>query len=48
MEVVLTLNKIINLEMSFINRLLESLREEKIYSSFGNDIWGVDMADMQS
>ena len=34
--------------MSFINRLLKSLREEKIYSPFGNDIWGVDMADMQS
>ena len=31
--------------MSFINQLLENL--EKVYSSFKDNIWGVDLADMQ-
>ena len=32
--------------MNFINQLLENLR--KAYSSFRDNIWGVDLADMQS
>ena len=31
--------------MSFINQLLENL--EKVYSSFKDNIWGDDLADMQ-
>ena len=34
--------------MSFISRLLENSRKEKIYSSFRDNIWGVDLTDMQS
>ena len=33
--------------MSFINQLLENLKKE-VYSSFRDNIWGVDLADMQS
>ena len=32
--------------MNFINLLLENLM--KVYSQFKNNIWGVDLADMQS
>ena len=32
--------------MSFINQLLEKFL--KVYSSFRGNIWGVDLADMQS
>ena len=32
--------------MTFINRLLENLR--KVYSWFRDNIWGVDLADMQT
>ena len=32
--------------MNFINQLLENLR--KVYSSFRDNIWGEDLADMQS
>ena len=32
--------------MTFIKRLLENLR--KVYSWFRDNIWGVDLADMQS
>ena len=32
--------------MNFINQLLENPR--KVYSSFRDNIWGVDLADMQS
>ena len=32
--------------MRFINQLLKNLR--KVYSSFRDNIWGVDLADMQS
>ena len=34
--------------MSFINQLLENLKRRKIYSYFRDNIWGVDLADMQS
>ena len=32
--------------MNFINQLLENLKN--VYSSFRDNIWGVDLADMQS
>ena len=33
--------------MSFINQLLESSKKRKVYSSFKDNIWGVDLTDMQ-
>ena len=36
-------NQIINLQMNFTGRLLKNLRKENI-----DNIWGVDLADMQS
>ena len=33
--------------MNFINQLLENLKKRKVYSSFRDNIWGVDLADMQ-
>ena len=32
--------------MKFINQLLENFK--KVYSSFRDNIWGVDLADKQS
>ena len=32
--------------MNFINQLLENFK--KVYSSFRDNIWGVDLADIQS
>ena len=40
------MNQIISWQMSFINQLFENLR--KVYSSFRDNIWRVDLADMQS
>ena len=34
--------------MNFINQLLETLKKRTVYSSFRDNIWGVDLADMQS
>ena len=34
--------------MNFINQLLENFKKRKVYSSFRGNIWGVDLADMQS
>ena len=34
--------------MNFINQLLENLKKRKVYSSYKDNIWGVDLADMQS
>ena len=34
--------------MNFINQLLENFKKRKVYSSFKDNIWGVDLADMQS
>ena len=34
--------------MNFINLLLENLIKKYIYSQFKDNIWGVDLADMQS
>ena len=47
LEVVLKmkLNKIDNFQMNFINQLSETLK--KVYSSFKENIWGVDLAYMQ-
>ena len=45
-EVVLFMNQIISWQMSFIKQLLKNLR--KVYSSFRGNIWGLDLADMQS
>ena len=33
--------------MNFINQLLENLKKRKVYSIFKDNIWGVDLADMQ-
>ena len=33
--------------MNFINQLLKNLKKRKVYSSFKDNIWGVDLADMQ-
>ena len=33
--------------MNFINQLLENFIKRKVCSSFKNNIWGVDLADMQ-
>ena len=33
--------------MNFINLLLENLKKRKVYSTFKDNIWGVDLADMQ-
>ena len=33
--------------MNFISQLLENLKKNKFYSSFKDNIWGVDLADMQ-
>ena len=46
-EVVLLMNQIINWQMNFINQLLENFKKE-VYTSFKDNIWGVDLADMQS
>ena len=34
--------------MNYINQLLKNLKKRKVYSSFRDNIWGVDLADMQS
>ena len=34
--------------MNFINQLLKNHKKRKVYSSYRDNIWGVDLADMQS
>ena len=34
--------------MNFTNQLLKNLKKEKVHSFFRYNIWGVDLADMQS
>ena len=34
--------------MNYINQLLKNLKKRKVYSSFKDNIWGVDLADTQS
>ena len=33
--------------MNFINQSLENLKKRKVYSSLRDNIWGVDLADIQ-
>ena len=33
--------------MNFINQLIGCLKKRKVYCSFKDNIWGVDLADMQ-
>ena len=44
----LLLSQIINLQINFIGRLRENLGKEKIIHYFRDNIWGIDLADMQS
>ena len=41
------LKKINNLQINFINQLLECLKKRKIYYLLKDNICGVDLADMQ-
>ena len=34
--------------MNFINQLLKNIKNRKVYSSLRDNIWGIDLADMQS
>ena len=45
--VVLNLCQINNLLMNFVNQLLKKNRKRRVYSSFKDNIWGVDLADIQ-
>ena len=47
LQINLLMNQIINWQMNFINQLLE-IKKKKVYSSYRDNIWGVDLADMQS
>ena len=42
------MNQIIIKQMNFINQSLENSKKRKVYSSFRENIWGVDLTDMQS
>ena len=42
------MNQIINWQMNFINQLLGNFKKTNFYSFFRDNIWGVDLADMQS
>ena len=33
--------------MNFINQLLENIKKRQVYSSSKDNIWAVDLADMQ-
>ena len=33
--------------MNFVNQLLKKNRKRRVYSSFKDNIWGVDLADIQ-
>ena len=48
MEVVSLMNQIISWQMNFINQLFENLKKRQVYSSFRDNIWGVDLANIQS
>ena len=34
--------------MNLINQLIDNSKKEKVYSSFRDNNWGADLADMQS
>ena len=42
------MNQINNWQMNFINQLFENFIKGNVYSSFRDNIWRVDLADMQS
>ena len=42
------MNQIIDWEISFINQLFKNSKKSKVCSSFRDNIWGADLADMQS
>ena len=44
---VVLMNQIINWLMNYISLLLKKNKKRKVYSSFRDNIWGVDLADMQ-
>ena len=48
LKVVLLLNQIIKSRVNFMGRLLENSNRQKVYSSFRDNVWGADLADMQS
>ena len=33
--------------MSFINQIIRKFKKRKVYSSFKDNIWGIDLADMR-
>ena len=39
--------KIKNLQMKFINQLLENFKKRRVHPSFKDNIWGTNLADMQ-
>ena len=45
---IMRLNKIYNQLKNYTNQLLENLKKRAVYSGFKDNIWGVDLADMQS
>ena len=47
-ELVSLMNQIINWQTNSTNQLLKNLKKRSVYSSFRDNIWGVDLADMQS
>ena len=42
------MDQIINFQISFINQLLKNFKKRKVFSWFRDNIWGVDLAHMQS
>ena len=45
---IIGLNKIYSQLKNCTNQLLETLKKRTVYSEFKDNIWGVDLADMQS
>ena len=45
---IIGLNKIYSQLKNCTNQLLETLKKRTVYSGFKDNIWGVDLADMQS
>ena len=44
----LLLNQIISLQLNFIGTIIENLRDEQFIHPLDDNIWGVDLAHMQS
>ena len=47
MEVVLSLNQIINMQNELHKQIIRKFKKRKVHSSFRDNIWGVDLADIQ-